>query len=128
MARQKSRSSQLIVIERDGAIDHRRALPPNERRLRFGERWNYAPAPETSDYIQLQSRYQLFIDGKFVKPRSGKYFASINPATEEKLAEIAEANARDVDLAVKSARRAYEKRGAKCPDASAENFSTASRG
>ena len=47
---------------------------------------------------------QLFIDGKFVAPHSGKYFDSINPATEEKLAEIAEGDARDVDLAVKAAR------------------------
>ena len=109
MARRKSRNSELVVVERDGAIDHRRSLPLGERRLSFGERWNYAPAPEASDYIRLQPRYQLFIDGKFVKPRSGKYFPSINPATEEKLAEIAEGNARDVHLAVKSARRAYEK-------------------
>jgi len=108
MARKKSRRSELVVLPHDGRIDHRRpALPLSERRLNFGERWNYAPAPEASDYIKLRSRYQLFIGGKFVAPRSGKYFDSINPATEEKLAEIAEASARDVDLAVKSARRAY---------------------
>jgi Aldehyde dehydrogenase family len=49
-----------------------------------------------------------FIGGKFAVPRAGKYFDSINPATEEKLAEIAAADAHDVDRAVKSARRAYK--------------------
>ena len=87
----------------------------SERRLNFGDKWGYAPAPEANDYIRLQTRYSLFINGKFVAPRSGKYFDSINPATEEKLAEIAEANARDVDLAVKSARRAYKKVWSKMP-------------
>ena len=115
MARKRSRSSRLIIVERDGAIDHRRALPPDERQLSFGDRWKYAPAPEANDYIRLQARYQLFIGGKFVKPHSRKYFASINPATEEKLAEIAEGDPRDVDLAVRSARRAYEKTWSKMP-------------
>ena len=108
MARKKSRRPDLVVVSPDGGVDHRRAaLPPGERRLNFGERWSYAPAPEASDYIKLRPCYQLFIGGKFVAPHSGKYFGSINPATEETLAEIAEADAHDVDLAVKSARRAY---------------------
>jgi aldehyde dehydrogenase (NAD+) len=80
-------------------------LEPNERRLNFGERWAYAPAPEQSDYIKIKPRYQLFIDGKFRAPHSGRYFDSINPATEATLTEIAEADAHDVDLAVKAARR-----------------------
>src|SRR5205814_3053293 len=96
-----------LVPTRDGPVDRRVATPPGERRLSFGERWSYAPAPEASDYIKLRPRYELFIGGKFVAPRSRKYFDSINPATEEKLAEIAEADAHDVDLAVRSARRAY---------------------
>lgn len=115
MARKKSRRSELVVLPHDGEVDRRVALPPSERRLNFGERWSYAPAPEASDYIKLRSRYQLFIGGKFVAPRSGKYFDSINPATEEMLAEIAEANAQDVDLAVKSARRAYNSAWGKMP-------------
>jgi len=90
-------------------IDDRVPLSPGARRLDFGDRWEYAPAPEASDYVKVKSRYELFINGRFVRPRSSKYFESINPATEEKIAEIAEANARDVDLAVRSARRAYEK-------------------
>jgi aldehyde dehydrogenase (NAD+) len=115
MPRRKSRS-ELVVVPRSAALAHERvALPMSERRLSFGDRWSYAPAPEAHDYIKLQKRYSLFIGGKFVAPRSGKYFDSINPATEEKLAEIAEANARDVDLAVKSARKAYKNVWSKMP-------------
>jgi phenylacetaldehyde dehydrogenase len=51
---------------------------------------------------------QLFIDGRFVDAVSGKTFATINPATEEVLAEVAEADAADVDKAVSAARRAFE--------------------
>src|SRR6187431_1070473 len=115
MPRKKSRTD-LVVLPRNAPVTHERvALPPSERRLNFGDRWGYAPAPEAHDYIPLQKRYSLFIGGKFVAPKSGKYFDSINPATEEKLAEIAEANARDVDLAVKSARKAYRKVWSKMP-------------
>src|SRR5256714_10900902 len=115
MPRKKSRSN-LVVLSRSGAVVHERAaLPLGERRLNFGDRWSYAPAPEAHDYIRLQKRYPLFIGGKFVAPKSGEYFDSINPATEEKLAEIAEADARDVDLAVKSARRAYRNVWSKMP-------------
>lgn len=77
--------------------------------LQFDTDWQYAPAPENRDHIQLKEQYELFIGGKWVKPKSGKYFATINPATEEKLADIAEANAADVDRAVKAARTAYDK-------------------
>src|SRR5437764_143894 len=115
MPHKKSRSN-LVVLPRDRAIAHERvSLPVSERRLSFGDKWGYAPAPEAHDYIKLQKRYPLFIGGKFVAPKSGKYFDSINPATEEKLAEIAEANARDVDFAVKSARKAYKNVWSKMP-------------
>src|SRR5256714_285262 len=112
----RKKNDGAVVIREEKRIEaHRVALPPSERRLNFGERWSYAPAPEASNYIKLRPRYQLFINGKFVAPRSGKYFDSINPATEEKLADIAEANARDVDLAVRSARKAYKKVWSKMP-------------
>src|SRR5213075_1915047 len=109
MPRKKSRSDLVVLSRNAPAVHGRIALPVRERHLDFGDRWGYAPAPEAHDYIKLQKRYPLFIGGKFVAPKSGRYFDSINPATEEKLAEIAEANARDVDLAVKSARKAYKK-------------------
>ena len=53
---------------------------------------------------------QLFIGGKFQDALSGKTFPSINPATEEVLAQVAEADAPDIDAAVKAARAAFEKK------------------
>ena len=51
---------------------------------------------------------KLLIDGKWVDAKSGKTFPTYNPATEEKIADVAEADAADVDLAVKAARKAFE--------------------
>ena len=79
-----------------------------EGMLDFDGEWAYAPAPESSAHVKIAARHELFIDGEWVKPVQGKYFDTINPATEEKLSEVAEAGAQDVDRAVKSARRAYE--------------------
>lgn len=70
--------------------------------------WNLNPAPESTDHIKLKEQYELFINGKWQKPSSGKYFDTINPASLEKIANIAQANDTDVDLAVKAARNAYE--------------------
>ena len=70
--------------------------------------WTLAPAPESKEHVKIKEQYELFIGGKWVKPKSGKYFDTINPATEQKLARIAEANEADVDAAVKAARKAYE--------------------
>ena len=115
MPRKNSRRVAALVVREDRATPHRVALPRSERQLNFRDKWAYSPAPEAHNYIKIRARYQLFINGKFVAPSSGKYFASINPATEEKLADIAEANARDVDQAVKSARRAYQSVWGKMP-------------
>lgn len=84
-------------------------------KLKFNSTWGYAPAPESTGHIKLKDRYDLFINGKFVKPSSGKYFETVNPATEAKLSEVAEANAADVDKAVKSARTTYDKYWRKMP-------------
>ncbi len=81
----------------------------NKIGLDFKTDWAYAPAPEDTKHITLQKQYDLFIDGKFVKPNSKKYFDTINPATEQKIAEVAEADEKDVDKAVKAARKAFEK-------------------
>ena len=75
-------------------------------RLIFGDLWEFDPAPETAD-PKLKARYDLFIGGKFVRPRSGKYFDSINPANEAKLAEIALAGPSDVDDAYRAAAKAF---------------------
>ncbi|NUO53301.1 MAG: aldehyde dehydrogenase family protein, partial [Polyangiaceae bacterium] len=88
------------------------AAPPRKSKglgLEFGSSWVYAPAPEATDHVTIDSRYELFIGGKWQAPQSGKYFDTISPSTEEKLAEIAEADERDVDRAVVAARAAYEK-------------------
>src|SRR5436190_7782294 len=71
--------------------------------------WHYSPSLESTDHVKIAKKYNLFIGGQFVEPHSKKWFETINPATEETLAEVAEADAEDVDRAVKEARRAYEK-------------------
>ncbi|WBB56454.1 aldehyde dehydrogenase family protein [Verrucosispora sp. WMMD573] len=71
--------------------------------------FEYAPAPESRSVVDLKPSYGLFVDGKFVDPADGGSFKSINPASEEVLAEIAEGGAQDVDRAVRAARKAYDK-------------------
>jgi aldehyde dehydrogenase (NAD+) len=71
--------------------------------------WEYAPAPESRDNVQLQARYGLFIGGREVAPRSGAWFTTVDPATEEPLAEIARAGVEDVEHAVAAARRAQRR-------------------
>ena len=83
------------------------AQEKNERPLSFFSGWKYAPAPESTDHISLKKQYGLFINGEFVPPISKKYFDTINPATEQKIAEIAEADEKDVDRAVTAASKAY---------------------
>lgn len=80
--------------------------PRRAPELLFGDRWTFDPAPETAD-PKLKPRYDLFINGRFVAPKSGRYFDSINPADERKLAEIALAGAADVNAAYGAARRAF---------------------
>ncbi|MGC5018570.1 aldehyde dehydrogenase family protein [Micromonospora sp. DT47] len=71
--------------------------------------FEYAPAPESRSVVDLKPSYGLFVNGEFVDPIDGGTFKSINPASEEVLAEIAEAGAQDVDRAVRAAREAYER-------------------
>jgi aldehyde dehydrogenase (NAD+) len=78
-----------------------------ENKLAFDGGWEYSPAPESTDHIKVAKKYELFIGGDFVKPESGKYFDTINPATEARLSRVALAGAEDVDKAVKAARKAY---------------------
>jgi len=82
--------------------------------LIFGDLWEFDPAPETAD-PKLKARYELFINGEFVAPKSGKYFDSINPANEQKLAEIALAGTADVDAAYQAAKAAYDNVWSKMP-------------
>ena len=69
---------------------------------------DYAPAPESTTVVSLADEYGLFIGGEFVEPRSGRTFDTINPATEERLATVAEGGAEDVDRAVAAAGTAFE--------------------
>jgi aldehyde dehydrogenase (NAD+) len=69
--------------------------------------WDYAPAPEARDLATIAERYGLFIGGEFVDPAEDGSFATISPASEEHLAEVALATAADVDRAVTSARKAF---------------------
>ena len=69
--------------------------------------WEYSSAPEGAQ-VALRESYGLFIDGNFVEPSDGATFATLNPANEQVLAEVATAGERDIDLAVAAARRAYE--------------------
>ncbi|MGK5522324.1 aldehyde dehydrogenase family protein [Micromonospora sp. URMC 107] len=71
--------------------------------------FEYAPAPESRSVVDLKASYGLFVDGEFVDPADGGTFKTVNPASEEVLAEVAEAGAQDVDRAVRAARQAYEK-------------------
>ncbi|SHG49609.1 aldehyde dehydrogenase family protein [Streptoalloteichus hindustanus] len=69
--------------------------------------WEYAPAPESRDIANLRPNYRMFVDGEFVDG-AGEPLKTVNPATEEVLAEVATADASDVDRAVRAARRAQE--------------------
>jgi aldehyde dehydrogenase (NAD+) len=70
--------------------------------------WDYAPAPESRAIVDIRSSYGLFIDGSFADPVDGSRLKTVNPATEEVLAEVAVAGPGDVDRAVAAARTAYE--------------------
>ncbi len=72
-----------------------------------GTDWLYAPAPESREIVHFQERYGLFIGGDMVEPRSGEWFPTLSPASEEPLAEVAQGGAEDVALAVEAARGAF---------------------
>jgi aldehyde dehydrogenase (NAD+) len=77
--------------------------------------WEYAPAPESRDIVTIRPRYGLFIGGREVAASDGGTFATINPATEEKLTDVAKATPADIDRAVRSARRAQRTRWGNLP-------------
>ena len=77
-------------------------------KIDINKNWNYAAALESIEHIRLKSKYNLFINGEFVKPSSRKYFNTINPASGEHITKLAQANKKDVDKAVKVARRAFK--------------------
>ena len=82
---------------------------------RGGAPWEYAPAPEATDHIQIRPEYGLFIDNAFLPAKPRKTFTVINPATDEPLARVAHASKADVNRAVRAARRAYETTWSRLP-------------
>jgi aldehyde dehydrogenase (NAD+) len=70
--------------------------------------WDYAPSPEARDIVRIRERYGLFIGGEEVEPRTGEWFPSISPSTEEQLFEVGLAGEADVASAVQTARDAFE--------------------
>ena len=70
--------------------------------------FEYAPAPESRAVVDIRPSYGLFIGGEFVESKDGQPFKTVNPSTEEVLAEVTEAGPADVDLAVQAARTAYD--------------------
>ena len=77
--------------------------------------FEYANAPESKAIANISPSYGLFIGGKFVDPKKGKSFSTINPANEELLSKVGYGDKSDIDSAVKSARAAYTKIWSKMP-------------
>ncbi len=77
--------------------------------------FDYAPAPESRAIVRLLPAYGLFINGEFVEGRSGATRTTVNPATEETLAQVTESGGSDVDSAVAAARHAFDNRWGRMP-------------
>lgn len=75
--------------------------------------WEYAKSTEAKDHIVIKDRYDLFINGKWQKAK--KYFATINPATEDIISEVASASNDDVNKSVLAAEKAYKNVWSKTP-------------
>lgn len=73
----------------------------------MNQSFEYSPAPESRSIVNLATSYGLFIDGKFAQGQDGAPFKTIDPATEEVLAEVWGAGPKDVNRAVTAARKAY---------------------
>ena len=72
-------------------------------------RWDYSPAPESADHIRLRDAYGVFVGGEFADPRSGVSAPTVNPATEEPLADVAVAGPEDIAHAIATARDAQSR-------------------
>ncbi|HKB19462.1 MAG TPA: aldehyde dehydrogenase family protein [Gaiellaceae bacterium] len=68
--------------------------------------WEYAPAPEARDLVELRERYGLFVGGEWLDPT--ETYETIDPSSEEPLAEVGEATREEVDRAVAAARESFE--------------------
>jgi aldehyde dehydrogenase (NAD+) len=68
--------------------------------------WEYATAPESREIVELRERYGLFVGGEWLEPK--ETYTTIDPSSEEQLAEVGQATDEEVGLAVKTAREAFE--------------------
>ena len=68
--------------------------------------WDYAPAPEARDLAEIRDRYGLFIAGDWLEP--SETYTTIDPSSEEPLAEVGQATAEEVGQAVGAAREAFD--------------------
>jgi aldehyde dehydrogenase (NAD+) len=87
----------------------------------------YGPAPEDpKDALvwldQHERRFGHFINGEWQQPVEGIFFETTNPATGEKIAEVAEGSAADIDAAVKAARNALPEWQSLTPHARARHL------
>lgn len=104
MADEATTSSSTTVSASVGSRGHK-------HRLTLAGGWEYSPAPESAKVV-IADRYEHFINGKFVEPKeAGKqaHFATVNPATESVLTQVARGSAADVDAAVRAAKNALPK-------------------
>ena len=92
-----------------------------------GDPWEYAAAPESPDIVTIEDSYGLFIGGEFVEPKSGRRYTTIDPATEEPLAEVAEAGPEDVDAGGGGGARGGRPAGERSRRLSARSTSSGSR-
>jgi aldehyde dehydrogenase (NAD+) len=67
--------------------------------------WDYAAAPEARDLVQLRERYGHFVGGEWLEPK--ETYTTIDPSSEDALAEVGQATKQEVDLAVGAAREAF---------------------
>jgi aldehyde dehydrogenase (NAD+) len=81
-------------------------LQPTQDRTPVPSGWAYAPAPESRDIVELRERYGHFVGGQWLEP--SETYTTINPATEEPLAEVGQATPAEVGAAVDAARAAFE--------------------
>jgi aldehyde dehydrogenase (NAD+) len=81
-------------------------LEPKQDRAPIPSGWEYATAPESRDVVTLRERYGHFVGGEWLKPKES--YTTIDPSSEEPLAEIGQATEQEVVLAVDAARDAFE--------------------
>src|SRR5439155_23223411 len=67
--------------------------------------WEYATAPESREIVSLRERYGFFVGGEWLEPK--ETYTTIDPASEEPLAEVGNATDAEVQLAVGAARDAF---------------------